>query len=132
LLAQAGLVLRRPFDRDPWIGDVQTSTGSRGVRLESDPGRATPLYAAGAGRDDEIVELGTRTTSSVDRLSEALRRLKPGDTVPIVLSDRSGAVRRSTLTVAGNPALQLVARESTGAPLDQAERAFRRAWLGPR
>jgi predicted metalloprotease with PDZ domain len=132
LLRHAGLVLRRARASEAWIGEVQMSTGPHGVRLESDPPRSTPLYAAGAGRGDAIVTLGGRRADSVERLTEALRALKPGDTVPLVVADDAGVTRRTMITVSGNPALELVTLESTGATLRSAERAFRRSWLEAR
>lgn len=138
LLRQAGLQLRRPRASEAWIGEVTLATGAHGVRLEGAPGLGTPLDRAGVDRDDEIVEIGGRRTDTVERLHEALHRLEPGQTVPLVVRSSAfrtappGVTRRTSITVSADPALELVPVETAGTALTPTERAFRRAWLGSR
>ncbi len=129
LLEQAGLLLRRQRPGQAWIGALTFERGNRGARLDGPSVPGTPAYAAGLDRDDEILELAGHRTESEQRLADVLRRHKPGDTLALVLADRSGASRTTTITLAEDPAFGVVPAEAAGEALSAAQRTFRRQWL---
>jgi hypothetical protein len=62
-------------------------------------------------------------------VSALLRRRAPGDTIVVVFADRSGASRTSKITLAEDPAMEIVPIEAAGGTLTEAQRAFRQGWL---
>lgn len=129
LLAQAGLTLRPKNPRRAHLGPA-TLTATGGVATlarETQPG--TPLYAAGLGRGDEIVSLGTTRIDGEADWNTALARAAPGDTTEIRFNQR-GRERRATLTFAADPTIEVVSFEAAGLVPTRSQRAFRRAWLG--
>jgi predicted metalloprotease with PDZ domain len=132
LLAPAGLVLRKERAGRAWIGAERLATGRLGARLDAAPAPGTPAYAAGLDRDDEITELAGQRIASPERVADILRSHKPGDTLPISITDRTGESRRVTITTSEDPAIGLLPIEATGSAPSSAQRAFRQHWLGSR
>jgi predicted metalloprotease with PDZ domain len=129
LLERAGFVLRKRSPGRAWWGPVRLEPRSGALRLAEAPEFGTPLYAAGLDIDDEVRQLaGTRTTS-VDDLAAVLRRHKPGDTVPLVFVDRAGVERKTMLTLAEDPEIDLLLVENTRQELTAAQKTFRERWL---
>ncbi len=88
-----------------------------------------PIYAAGIDVDDEIRQFdGTRIRSFAD-VTAVVGRRRPGDKVPMVFADRSGRQRTATITLAEDPAFELVPIERDGAALTAAQRTFREQWV---
>ena len=117
LLARAGFVVRPRNPGRAWWGDPESSRATAGCPLRARR-RESPAYAAGLDRDDEITSLGwSREHDRIaDHLSAALQRHRPGDTLPIVFMDRSGAARPGRSTFAEDPAHRSRARSNTPAP----------------
>jgi predicted metalloprotease with PDZ domain len=129
LFMRAGLVLRKENPGRPWVGDVRLELRGGSVLLAEAPAFATPLYAAGLDVGDEIRQLaGTRLASPED-LYSVLRRQKPGDVLPIAFVDRTGLERKSSVTVAEDPRIELVPVERAGGTLTAAQKLFRDRWL---
>jgi predicted metalloprotease with PDZ domain len=127
LLARAGFVLRKRNPGRAWIGPIALKFG-RGTATVSGPTlEGTPLYAAGIGRDAEILSFDGEPLGQAGRLEEILRRRKPGDEVRAVIR-RGSATQDVVLVVQEDPDLELVPADSGS--LTPAERAFRDAWLG--
>ena len=89
----------------------------------------TPVYAAGLDRDDELITVDGIAMSGASRLEDIIQRRKPGDTVRMTIR-RRGETRDLAVTIAEDPALQLVPVERTGRAPSAAERQFRDRWLG--
>lgn len=130
LLRHAGLLLRRLRPTAPWLGQVRIERGPRGARLEGATIPGTPLHDAGLDRGDEIVEVEGRRIETEDDLLHAVAGRAPGQAVRLRVADRGGAERAVTLTLAADPAFEVVPAEAAGRPLSAAQRAFRRHWLG--
>ena len=114
LLQRAGILIRRTAPGRAWVGAVRFDDRSGTVRLASPPPFGTPIYAAGLDVDDEIRQLdGTRIRSFAE-LTAALGRRRPGDRIAVAFADRSGRQRTSTITLAEDPAFELV--PGTAAP----------------
>jgi predicted metalloprotease with PDZ domain len=124
LLSRAGLTLRKTAPGRAWWGDVRFDSRA-GVRVAVTPPGNSPLYRGGVDVDDEIKSIdGTRIATSGD-IASALARRKPGDVVTVEFTDRSGAARTARVTLAEDPADELVELPT----VTPAQLAFRRAWL---
>jgi predicted metalloprotease with PDZ domain len=129
LLNRAGLVLRKVQPQRAWWGDVAAESSAAGVRLVAAPLANTPAYAAGLDAGDEVRELAGTRLARVEDISAVLHRHKPGDTVAVSYTDRSGASRTATLTFAEDPHLEIVPLEQAGGALSVDQQVFRSAWL---
>jgi predicted metalloprotease with PDZ domain len=129
LLRQAGLLLRRPYAGDAWLGPASLNVEGDVVTLDGNSAVGSPLYAAGLDRGDEIVRVGTVAIDSQEDWDDALSRHSPGDAVRIDYIQR-GRERSATTTFAENPALEVVRFGSANLRPTPEQLAFRAAWLG--
>jgi predicted metalloprotease with PDZ domain len=130
LLGAAGFDWRVQQPGRAWWGDLRVNPAGNSLKVVAAPLWNTPAYKAGLDLDDEIFEVdGTRVTTPSD-LQSAIGRRKPGDAIAVVYADRSGRRRTVSVTLAENPAREIVPVESRGGTLTDAQRRFRRAWLG--
>jgi len=129
LLQRAGIVVRRTAPGRAWVGDVRFDDRSGTVRLASPPPFGSPIYAAGLDVDDEIRQVDGTRIRSFGELTAALGRRRPGDRIALAFADRSGRQRTSTITLAEDPAFELVPVERGGGALTPAQRAFREQWV---
>ena len=129
LLDASGFVLRRVRPGRAWIGALTYEPGHHGVQVDSATGPDTPAYAAGIDRGDEITQFGGRDVSSESQILTVLQAHRPGETLPIVISDRAGARRSTTISLVEDPSIEVVPVEQTGRRLSAAQEAFRRRWL---
>ena len=145
LLAGAGVLVRSAQPGAAWIGDVQfRPAGPQGGGRQGAAGQpvapltigsgtlvGSPIYDAGLDRGDRIVALDGREVTTEADFRAAIAAHRPGDKVAIAFEGRAGR-RDATLTVAENPALQVVTFEDAGmTPTDQ-QLAFRAKWLSTR
>jgi predicted metalloprotease with PDZ domain len=129
LLQSAAIRLRKTAPGRAWLGDVRFDDRRGTVRLASSPPFGSPIYTAGIDVDDEIRQIdGTRIRSFAD-VTTIVNRRRPGDKLPVVFADRGGRQRTATITLAEDPAFELVRVERDGAALTAAQRAFRERWL---
>jgi predicted metalloprotease with PDZ domain len=129
LLQRAGLVLRKPYPGQAWWGDPAYRTDDGVVRIASTPAIDTPMYSAGLDVDDEIRQVDGSRIGSSAAVAAAIGRRKPGDRVAVVYIDRSGIAKTVQVTLAENPALELLPIERTGGTLTADQRTFRERWL---
>lgn len=130
LLAQAGLVLRPADASRAWIGATNvTGGGDEPVRLAEIPVPGSPLYAAGLTRGDTLTALDGKPIATPADFGTALAALKPGQPAAITFVTRAGP-GSATFTPVADPKLAIVTLEKAGGTLTEAQRAFRRAWLG--
>lgn len=139
LLAHAGILVRKSQAGAAWIGDFQSGGGRQGaasatavpLTITAPMLIGTPLYDAGLERGDRITALDGKPLTTDAELHAAIAAHKPGDKVTIAFDNRAGH-REATLTIAENPALQVVTFEEAGMnPTDQ-QLAFRAKWLSTR
>jgi predicted metalloprotease with PDZ domain len=131
LLVRAGLVLRRRNAGRAWIGEGGFEPHAQGVRISRLIAPGTPAYAAGLENGDVIVTVAERPVASAADIADLIAVRQPGDRMPVRFI-RRGAAMTSTLVVAEDPALELVALESAGGALTPEQHAFRAAWLASR
>lgn len=132
LLSRAGFVLRPQNPGRAWAGDLRLEGRGGGVGLADAPRANTPAYAAGLDLGDEIRSLDGTRVNSPDSVAAIVRRHRPGEVLTVDFVDRAGQTHTSRLTLAEDPAFDLVTIESTGRALTPAQSALRAAWLGPR
>lgn len=126
LLAEAGFLLRPRAPGHAWLGDVSWGPG---LRVSDPTSYGSPLYNAGVDRDDLIESFDGQSVSTERELSQLVARKAPGDRVSIRFR-RRGQLVDGQLTLAERAHVELVASESTGAPLTSQQQEFRDAWLG--
>jgi len=130
LLRQAGFVLRPQRPGAAWIGDLALRlAGGRVIVAGTVPFR-TPAYEAGLERDDRLVSVDGTTIGQPSDLATVLRRRRAGDEIRLEF-ERRGTRVESTLALIADPAIEVATAESAGEPLSDAQRRFRREWLGP-
>jgi predicted metalloprotease with PDZ domain len=129
MLAQAGIVMRPRNPTAAWAGPARVQVTGTTVRLATPTVPGTPLYAAGLEAGDEIVRLGETDIDAQANWDDALKALKPGDTVAITFIQR-GVERTARLQLGVDPAVELVRVETTGVEATPEQLAFRGAWLG--
>jgi predicted metalloprotease with PDZ domain len=129
LFERAGLVLRPQEGDRAWWGDTRLEMRGGAVRLAEPSVFETPLYRAGLDLGDELKQVGDTRVTSPEDVYAALRRRRPGDAILVTFADRSGVEKKTTVTLAREPALELVPIETTGKPLTPAQQAFRQRWL---
>lgn len=130
LLERAGLLLRRRTPDQAWLGDVRIGRGLRGLRLEGPTVPGSPIHDAGLDRGDEIIDVDGRKVDDERGLAALIATHRPGDRLRLTIADRAGTTRVATVVLGSDPALDLTPAEATGRPLTDAQRTFRRRWLG--
>jgi predicted metalloprotease with PDZ domain len=134
LLAQAGFRLERVAPDRAWPGDVQIQEVPGGGLLVGGASHAlvgfgTPAYEAGIDTGDVVLEIEGQPATRASW--DALTRRRAGDRIALTVARRDGRRVATTLLLSADPTLRIVPAESR-APLPDAVRAFRDAWLGSR
>jgi predicted metalloprotease with PDZ domain len=127
LLSRAGFTMKKRNPGGAWLGDLRLDS-REGWRVAALVPPTWPIYAAGLDEDDELQQVdGQRIGGGAD-IATLLQRHKPGDTVPIVFVDRTGAAKTANVTLVEDPHTDVV---PIGAgSLTAAQKAFRDRWLG--
>jgi predicted metalloprotease with PDZ domain len=128
LLARAGLLLRPTNPGRAFAGDLQLRDVQGRARVADAVPFGSPAYGAGLDRDDVILAVAGKDTSSAVDVEQAIRASRPGAQVPIVF-ERRGARVTSTLRLVEDPHVEVVRFEEAGRALTAEQRQFREAWL---
>jgi len=145
LFARVGLVLRKTNPGGPWVGvlDQGFAAGGRGRRgrQPATPGATatgvpvqalvnwgTPAFQAGIEEGDVLTSADGRPIATVDDWQAAVRAYKPGDSMAVEFT-RHGKALKTTVAVAEDPTVEVVAIESTGVALSADQKMMRDAWL---
>ena len=131
LFLRAGYVWRKSNPGAAWLGTVAFDRGGSGT-IANLLDWGSPLHAAGLDQGDTIVELDGRKVADGTSLQAVLKAHKPGDNIAVSYRRRNGAGGTTTITLAENPSIELVAIERTGRTLTAEQKRFRDAWLGSR
>ena len=129
LLARAGFVMRKTNAGSAWLGDLRLDTRN-GVRVGTLIAPSWPVYRAGLDQGDLLQMVDGRPIKDESDLSTVLRRHKPGDSVSIVFTDRTGKAATAAVALEENPRVEIVPAESGAGVLTEAQKTFRREWLG--
>jgi predicted metalloprotease with PDZ domain len=127
LLLRAGFTMRKRNPGRAWLGDLRL-TSRDGWRVAALVPPTWPIYAAGLDEDDELQQIDGQRIAGAADIAMVMQRHKPGDTVPVVFVDRTGAAKKASVTLAEDPNTEVVPVEA-GA-LTAAQKAFRDRWLG--
>jgi predicted metalloprotease with PDZ domain len=130
LLERAGLLLRPANPGVAYAGGLQLQTSNDGVRVFSDVAFGSPAFAAGLERDDRIVSIAGTAIASESQVRDVIGRRKPGEEIPIEFERRSGERVTAALRLVADPRVEIVTFEDASRPLTDAQRRFRREWLG--
>jgi len=129
LLANAGLKLQKSRKGKATAGPVSLEFEGREAIIDSNTRIGTPLYDAGLDRGDRVVAIDRLGITSQARWDTALGRYQPGDTATITYVQR-GVERSAEITFDEDPSVEVATFESAGRDVSDAERRFRRDWLG--
>ena len=146
LFARVGLVLRRPNPGTAWAGLMdQNLGGSRrrrrgavaasaaptgtGFRVPALVNWGTPAFRAGIEEGDLITSADGQPIATIEEWQAAVSAHKPGDSMALAL-DRHGTIVKTTITLADDPTVEVVAVESTGATLSADQKMMRNGWMG--
>ena len=129
LLAQAGLLLQKSNEGQATLGPVSFEFEGRDAIIDSNTLIGTPLYDAGLDRGDRVIAIDRLRITSQNRWDSALDRYEPGDTATITYLQR-GIERSTEIGFEEDPSVEVVTFESADRDLSDAQRQFRRAWLG--
>jgi S1-C subfamily serine protease len=126
LLARAGFTVRKRNPGRAWLGDVRLESREGGWRVVNLIPPTWPIYAAGIDQDDDLQRVDGQRITDTNDLASVILRHKPGDTVPIVFVDRTGAAKTASVRLAEDPRIEVTVQAVPSA----AQRAFRDSWLG--
>ena len=129
LLARAGFVVRKKNAGSAWLGDLRLDMRT-GVHVGTLIAPSWPVYRAGLDQDDVLQTVDGQPIKEESDLATVLRRHKPGDSVPIVFTDRTGKATTAAVVLAEDPHVEIVPVESGAGSLTDAQKTFRREWLG--
>jgi predicted metalloprotease with PDZ domain len=129
LFLRAGYLWRKSNPGAAWLGTIGFDRGGSGT-ITNLVDWGTPAQAAGLDQGDTIVDLDGKRVTDGTSLQAVLKAHKPGDKIPVTFRRRNGANGTSTITLAENPAMQLIAIEKTSGTLTPEQKRFRDAWLG--
>ena len=116
----------------PVLGKSNNYPRSVTNRIGADPARAILEVVGGQGPQHLITELAGQNIGSAERVADILRTHRPGETLPVSITDRTGETRRGTIITSEDPAIGVVPVEAAGGAPSAAQRAFRQHWLGSR
>jgi predicted metalloprotease with PDZ domain len=128
LVGAAGLKLRKAHAGKPWIGSDQVEVSGDGLKLSEVALRGTPLYSAGLDKGDEIARCDGKPLKKVEDFEACLAKHAPGDGVVLEYRGRGGA-KKTTVTVAEDPAVEIVTFEKAGLEVSEQVKMFRSRWL---
>ncbi len=131
LLTQAGLAVAAANPDAAFAGALTLQTDSAGAVVTSIALAGTPVHAAGLSRGDVLLSAGGRSVRSDADWQAVLEAHSPGDTVPLRFRQR-GLEVDATLRLTADPRMAVLPVEITGRAPSDAQRVFRRTWLGSR
>ncbi|MBM3819706.1 MAG: M61 family metallopeptidase [Acidimicrobiia bacterium] len=128
LLERAGLVLRPSSPNEGYAGEITIRDVQGRPRLAQYVPFGSPASAAGLEKDDVVLSIGGTNVSGAGDVASAIRRARPGDSLPIVF-ERRGQRVTSALRVIADPRMELVPGERIGRMPTAEQRRFRNQWL---
>ncbi|MFD2284928.1 PDZ domain-containing protein [Pedobacter petrophilus] len=127
LLLNAGFVLQKANRGKAYTGFGRLNVVNGKVILPQTL-IGSPAYAAGLDIDNVLLTVDGKQINTVADIDAVTEAHKPGDAISITYLYR-GEQKTTTLTLAENPALEIVAIEKTGGTLTPAMQTFRDNWL---
>ena len=131
LLSKAGLVLKKAQEGKAWMGTIRYAETEKGLAINSNTIRDTPLYKAGLDIGDLLTAVDGRPVAKSVDLQTILTAHKPGDVIQVTYTHR-GEAKTASITLAENPAVSVQLYENAGLTLTPAMESFRTNWLNPK
>jgi predicted metalloprotease with PDZ domain len=129
LLAQGGFVLRKQYPGRASMGTLPLETAGNRLRITGPTLIGEAAYQAGLDRGDELLAIDDTPVSSTAQLEDVLAAHHPNDRVMVRLL-RRGVETKATVTLQEDAQLEVVTLEATGGSPTEAQRMFRKAWIG--
>ena len=127
-MAPAGYVFKRSQPDDAWIGNARILMKDGKAFVSSAAIKGTPLYLAGLDAGDAIIKMDENNIVNEQSISDFLKTKNPGEIVNITF-ERDGKILSTTIKLANNPAVEVVAFEKVGLTITSEIEAFRKSWL---
>lgn len=129
LLAPAGYAFKRAKASEAWLGNVRFTVANNKLAISSPVIKETPLYLAGLENGDIITKIDDQEIKDNQALADFLKTKKPTDVVKVSF-ERGEETLTTNLTLANNPAIEVVSFEKEGLTITPAIEAYRKSWLG--
>jgi predicted metalloprotease with PDZ domain len=129
LMQRAGVVFRKRHPGKPWMGS-SFGGAEGGTRVGSLVAAGSPEYEAGLDEGDQITAIDGHAVTTWAQIQELIASRKPGDTMRVEFTRRSGTTGSGTMTLKEDPSLEAVPVEDGGGALTPEQKAFRESWLG--
>ena len=110
------------------MGTLELETTGNRVRISGPARIGEAAYDAGLDLGDEILAVARAAVSSTQQLADAVAAHKVGDKVPVRFL-RRGVETSTEVTLQEDPHLEVVSVESAGGTANDAQKAFRKAWI---
>lgn len=127
LLEKAGLSLTRPNESKAWLGGISFKEGNT-IMIANNPVRGTPAYEAGLEIDDQILSFDGKPIKKSSEITDILQGHKPGDKIDVEYKHRDDT-KKTTVTLAGNPAFAVVPFEKVNRTPTAEQLEFRKKWM---
>jgi predicted metalloprotease with PDZ domain len=128
LLAPAGLKLRKANAGKAWLGGEKLTDRDGAIEIAGNTLMGSPLYNAGLERGDEIATCGGQTVTKITDLASCVEKYSSGQMVKLTAETRAGS-KTTQVTLAEDPALEIVTYEQAGLALTPGQKTFRENWL---
>lgn len=131
LLANAGFLLQKANSDEAvlYFGQAKINYESGEAVISSNTQIGSPLYKAGLDDGDIIHSIDGKTITNARDMQRILASHSPGDELAITYSSL-GEEYESTITLAQDPSLEVIAFEQAGKELTDKMKNFRQDWLG--
>lgn len=129
LLAPAGYVFKRAKASEAWLGNARFTATNNKLAISSPVIKETPLYLAGLENGDIITKIDDQEIKDNQALADFLKTKKPTDVVKVSF-ERGEETLSTSLSLANNPAIEVVSFEKEGLTITSAIEAYRKSWLG--
>jgi predicted metalloprotease with PDZ domain len=129
LAKEAGLEVRKAHAGKPWVGAARVDSEGDGAKLAEVSLRGSPLYRAGLEMGDVVTQCDGKLLKKAEDFQGCVAKHAVGDVLNLVYTSRAGA-RKATVTVAEDPAVEIVTFEKAGEDISAPVKSFRIEWLG--
>jgi len=131
LMAKAGFLMRRahPDEAVLSFGSTKINYEDGQATISNNTQIGSPLYNAGLDVGDLILSLDGQSISNARQVQQILASHQPGDELNMTYSSL-GRQYNGKITLAQNPAWEVLTYEQAGKDLTDQMKTFRQKWLG--